>query len=110
MRERHPDGVDALLDVVSYAPEDFEANAGALRQGGRGASMIGAAGDGPGRFNIMSSEDPARTERLRQLLDEGNLRVPIEDTYTLDRAGEALGALANAHTQGKRSIRVASSY
>ena len=38
VRERHPDGVDALLDLVSYAPEGFDVYAAALKPGGRGAS------------------------------------------------------------------------
>jgi NADPH:quinone reductase-like Zn-dependent oxidoreductase len=46
-------------------------------------------------------------ERLGRLLEDGTLRVPIQDTYNLDQAGEALGALATAHTQGKHAIRVA---
>jgi NADPH:quinone reductase-like Zn-dependent oxidoreductase len=46
-------------------------------------------------------------ERLGRLLEDGTLRVPIQDTYNLDQAGEALSALASAHTQGKHAIRVA---
>jgi NADPH:quinone reductase len=46
VRERYADGVDALLDLVSYAPGAFD---GALKDGARVASPNGAAGDGPGR-------------------------------------------------------------
>jgi hypothetical protein len=35
-------------------------------------------------------------ERLGRLLADGTLRVPIQDTYNLDQAGDALGALASA--------------
>jgi NADPH:quinone reductase-like Zn-dependent oxidoreductase len=45
VREAHPDGVDAVLDVVSQAPDDS-----LLREGGRLASPLGAAGEAPGRF------------------------------------------------------------
>jgi NADPH:quinone reductase len=42
VRERFPDGVDALLDLVSFTPD-----ASVLKEGGRLASPLGAAGEGP---------------------------------------------------------------
>jgi NADPH2:quinone reductase len=107
VRERHPDGVDALLDTASFTPDDFEAHAAALREGGRGASPVSAAGDGPGRANVMGSSDPANVGRLAGLLGEGGLRAPIQRTFGLDAAGEALAALAGEHTQGKLAITIA---
>jgi NADPH2:quinone reductase len=109
VRERHPDGVDALLDVVSYTPDALDAYAVALKPGGRAASPNSAAGDGPGRTNVMASPTPENLERLAQLLAAGTLRVPIQDTYRLDHAGEALQALGTTHTQGKLAIQIASS-
>ena len=44
---------------------------------------------------------------MGRLLEAGTLRVPIQDTYSLDQAGEAVRALSTAHTQGKHAIRVA---
>jgi NADPH:quinone reductase-like Zn-dependent oxidoreductase len=46
-------------------------------------------------------------QRLARLLEAGTLRVPIQQTYEFDQAGEALRALSTEHTQGKRAIRVA---
>jgi NADPH:quinone reductase-like Zn-dependent oxidoreductase len=107
VRELHPDGVDALLDVVSYSPEEFEAYAAALKPGGRAASPIGAAGDGPGRSNVGGVPTPANIERLAALLEAGSLRVPIQAAYALEQAPDALQALGATHTQGKLGIRVA---
>jgi NADPH2:quinone reductase len=104
VRERHPDGVNALLDLVSYEPGAFDA---ALKDGARVASPNGAAGDGPGRTNVMAIPSPENLDRVAQLLDGGTLKVPIQDTYGLDRAGEALQALGTSHTQGKLAIRIA---
>ena len=42
VRGPHPDGVDAILDVVSQTPDTS-----ILKEGGRLASPLGAAGDGP---------------------------------------------------------------
>jgi NADPH:quinone reductase len=104
--ERHPGGVDALLDLVSYAPDNFEAYAAALKPGGRGASSVGAAGDGPGRTNVMAVPSPENLERLAQLLDAGVLRVLIQKSCPLEQAGDALEELGATHTQGKLGIRV----
>jgi NADPH:quinone reductase len=106
VRERYPEGVDALLDLVSYAPEDFDAYAAVLNPGGRGASPNGAAGDGPKRTNLMAVPSQENLERLGQLLEADALRVPIQGTYSLDQAGEALQTFGTAHTQGKLGVQV----
>ncbi len=95
---------DALLDLVSYAPGAFDA---ALKDGGRVASPLGAAGDGPGRVNVMATPTRENLERLAQLLSDGTLRVPIQITYGLAQAPDALAALASTHTQGKLAIHIA---
>ena len=101
-RDARPDGVDAILDVVSFTPDTSP-----LKEGGRLASPLGAAGEGPGRFNVMAEPAPANLQRLAELLDSGALRVPIQHTYRLEEADEALQALATSHTQGKLSLTIA---
>ncbi len=103
VHERFPDGVDALLDLISFTPD-----ASMLKDGGRLVSPLGAAGDGPGRVNVMASGTTENLERLAALLDGGALRVHIQDTYPLERAGSALESLTGTHTQGKLAIAVAS--
>lgn len=107
VHERYPEGIEALLDLVSYAPEGFDTHAEVLKDDGRGASPLSAAGEGSERHNIMAMPTQDNLERLGRMLEEGTLRVPIQDTYSLDQAGEALGALGTAHTQGKHAILVA---
>ncbi len=102
VRASHPDGVDAVLDVVSPEPDTS-----LLSEGGRLASTIGAAGDGPGRFNVVAQPTPAGLLRLAELLDSGTLQVSLQRSYELDRAGEALEALPTTHTQGKLSVTIA---
>ena len=101
VRESHPDGVDAILDAVSSDPDTS-----LLKEGGRLASPLGAAGEGPGRFNVMADPTPANLTRLAELLDTGALRVPIQRSYALEQAGEALAALPTTHTQGKLSLTI----
>ncbi len=102
VREQHPEGVDALLDLVSSSPD-----ASVLKEGGRLASPLGAAGEGPGRTNLMATPTTTNLERLARLLDAGTLRVPIQHTYSLEQAGTALKALPSTHTQGKLAITIA---
>jgi NADPH2:quinone reductase len=101
--ERYPDGVDALLDLVNYAPGTYDA---ALKPGARVASPTGAAGEGPGRTNLMAAPSPQNLRRLGALLTDGTLRIPVQATYELAQAPEALAALAGDHTQGKLAIQV----
>jgi NADPH2:quinone reductase len=106
VHERYPEGIEALLDLVSYAPEGFDTHAEVLKDDGRGASPLSAAGEGSGRHNVGAMPTAENLERLAQLLEAGALRVPIQQTYELDQAGEALQALGTTHTQGKLAIQV----
>ena len=102
-RERYPDGVDALLDNVSFAAGAYDA---ALKDGARVASPNNAAGEGHGHTNVMSVPTPENLERLARLLDTGTLKVHIQRTYPLDDAAAAMNALATTHTQGKIAIQI----
>ena len=106
-RELEDGGVAALLDTVSRSPEEFEVYAAALADGGRAASPVRAAGQGPGRHNVGGSTEGGALEELARLLEEGALRVPIQRTYPLEEAGTALADLLGKHTQGKLAIAVA---
>ncbi len=103
VRDLVPDGVDALLDLVNYAPGTYDA---ALKPDARVASPTGAAGEGPGRTNVMSAPTAENLKRLGALLADGTLRIPVAATYQLAQAPEALAALAGEHTQGKLAIEV----
>jgi NADPH:quinone reductase len=103
VRERHPDGVDAIVDLVNYAPGSYDA---ALKDGGRVSSATNAAGDGPGRANVVTAPSPEILGRIAQHLADGTLKVPIQQTYDLAQAPDALQALGANHTQGKLALRV----
>ena len=103
VRECFPDGVDALLDLVNYAPGTYDA---ALKDDARVASPTGAAGEGPGRTMVMAAPTAENLRRLGALPADGTLRIPVQGTYPLAQAPEALAALAGQHTQGKLVIEV----
>ena len=107
VRERRPDGVDALADFASPSPDQLNAYAAVVREGGRIASSAGAAGEGPGRTNVMAVPAAATLDRLARLLADGTLRVPVQASYPLAQVDQALKALGGQHTQGKVAITVA---
>jgi NADPH:quinone reductase len=107
VHERYPEGIEALLDLVSYAPEGFDTHAEVLHDDGRGASSLSATGEGSERHNVMAMPTQEHLQRLARELEARTLKVNIQQTYEFDQAGEALRALSTEHTQGKRVIRVA---
>jgi len=107
VHERYPEGIEALLDLVSYAPEGFDTHAELLKDDGRGASPLSAAGEGSERHNVGAVPSQENLQRLARLLEARTLWVPVQRTYKLEQAGEGLRVLATEHTQGKWAIRVA---
>ena len=91
------------MDLVNYAPD---VPTSLLKDGGRAASPTGAAGEGPGRTMVMAAPTPVNLQRLAGLLADGTLLVPIQATYDLAQAPDALAALGTTHTQGKLAIRI----
>ena len=105
-RELESGGVAALIDSVHYSRDEVQTYEPALAEGGRVASPIRAAGEGPGRHNIGGSTENGALERLARLLT-GGLTVPIQRTYPLEQAGEALADLQAKHIQGKLAVEIA---
>jgi NADPH:quinone reductase-like Zn-dependent oxidoreductase len=111
VRERYPDGVDALVDVVKHG-DGFAANAELVRSGGRAASTLGAADvealakRGVAATNVVALPDPSVLARLAEIADAGELTVTIQDEYRLEAAEDALRAFADAGTRGKIALAV----
>ena len=104
VRGRYPGGVDALLDNVSFAPGAYD---GALKDGARVASPNNAAGQGPGRINLMAAPTGENLKRLAKVPDRGIVKVPIHQKYAFAVAAAAMNALATAHTRGKLALQIA---
>jgi hypothetical protein len=68
--------------------------------------LAGSSGSTAPSFLSSTIERPA-ARRAAARFSGRTLKVPIQDSYDLDRAGEALQALGTTHTQGKLAIRVA---
>jgi NADPH:quinone reductase-like Zn-dependent oxidoreductase len=108
----HGEGVDALLDLVSFDPDSFGKLARAVRRGGKVASTAGGATaealEAAGLTGHVIFANPNR-ETLAALLVEverGALRIDVEQVLRLDEAAQGLDTLANGHVRGKLVIAI----
>src|SRR5438128_4614588 len=103
VRERHLDGIDALIDLVNQA-DGLVPLADLVRDGGRVASSLGAAdADGlAGRnitaTNVMASTDATVIARLAELVADGELKPVVDAVLPLDETPAAI----TRFTAGKR--------
>jgi NADPH2:quinone reductase len=103
VRKRHPDGVNALIDLVNQA-DGFASLADLVRDGGRAASSLGAADeDGlAGRnitaTNVMASAAASMMARLAEHVAGGEVKPAIEAALPLDETPAAI----EQFTAGKR--------
>ena len=107
VRERWPDGVDALIDMVNRDGEVFAGMAGLVRPGGVAVSIVGAAGEASSIGDVRVGNVGADLEQLRGLAGHvaaGRVRVPVQRTYVLEEADRALRDFAGEHTLGKLVI------
>jgi NADPH2:quinone reductase len=107
IRERYPDGIDAVIDAVNRDPDSFSALAGVVRDGGRATSVVGGAGESSQIGGVSVSNaggNPAHLPTLAGLVVQEKVRVAIRRTYELADAARALQDFANEHTLGKLVI------
>ena len=108
--DRYPDGVQGLIDAVSR-DEAFRQITTMLAAGGRVATTLGAAtADALAdrdveATNIHGSPTEAKLSELAAQVADGRLQVPIQRTYPLDRAAEAIDIFQHG-TRGKLVVTV----
>jgi NADPH:quinone reductase len=110
LRQRYPDGIDAVIEAVSRGHDAFVELAGAVRSGGRAASVVGGAGEllKVGDVSVSNAgADGAHLAPLADLVVQGKLRVAIRRSYPLDDAAQSLSDFKEQHTLGKLVITVA---
>jgi NADPH:quinone reductase len=107
---RYPDGVHGLIDLVNRG-DALTALSQVVHGGGRVASLLGAADadqlatrDITG-INVNATPTTEKLRLLGELATSEALRVPIQDVYELDQAGEALEAFQRG-TRGKIVVKV----
>jgi NADPH2:quinone reductase len=111
----HPDGVDAVLDLVNGA-KAIGRDAEVLKAGGGVLSTIRAADEKwfAGRqitaYNINAKLNPAETslglDQVARMLADGKITARISTTVELDGAAEILDKLRHGGVKGKAVIHV----
>ena len=90
------DGVDAVLDCVGKRVLHATAELGSTR-----IRVSSIADAGPGITTLFARLDSAILARLVEMVDAGELSVPIAATYPLAQAAAAQTALKQPHPPGK---------
>jgi NADPH:quinone reductase-like Zn-dependent oxidoreductase len=108
VRSRYRDGVDALLECVGG--ENFDRSVRCVRPGGRAVGIVGeppgGAPDGVTVTAIFGRPSATRLAELARLVDAGELRVEIQDTYPLAAAAGAHTELEAGHMRGKLVLTI----
>jgi NADPH:quinone reductase-like Zn-dependent oxidoreductase len=115
LRAHHPDGVDAVLDLIS-GPDAIRRDAEVIRHGGRLVSTIFAADEGwfaerqITAHNHASNENPLISPQglatVAQMLADGTITARIRSTVELAAAGQVLDDLRRGGLRGKAVIRL----
>ena len=115
LRATHPDGVDAVLDLVS-GPDAIRGDAEFIKPGGRLVSTVFAADEGwfadrqITAYNSASSANPLLSPqgltKVAQLLAAGTITARVRATADLDGAGQILDKLRDGGLRGKAVIRL----
>lgn len=106
VRSEHPDGIDAIIDVVS-SRDTLNRFAELLRPGGRLVSTIhnadvdslSKAGLCPTNIDVFKSR--MGMDEVASTVSDFNISIPIARTYPLAAAADALTAVKDGHTLGK---------
>lgn len=112
VRERHPEGVDALIDLVNRDGEALAKVAELVKDGGRVATTMGSAdveglaGRDVAATNVFAQADPAQFARLLEVAGEGSLTVPVTRTFSLGDLHEGLELLGTGQARGKYVVKL----
>jgi NADPH:quinone reductase-like Zn-dependent oxidoreductase len=115
LRAAHPDGVDAVLDLVN-GPDAIRRDAEVIRPAGHLVSTIFAADEGwfaqrqITAHNHASSANPLISPQglvtVAQMLADGTITARIRSTAGLDAAGQILDEFRHGGLRGKAVIRL----
>ena len=109
VRASHRDGIDALIDLVSYTPDAFaDLRGGAQAKAGAPPSPLPpASAKAPGRHAIMAAPDPTARWTASRSSSTPALCASRSSTAIAWRAPPRRSAPSPAtHTQGKLAITI----
>ncbi len=112
LKGSHPSGIDAVIDLVSDRAA-LGRMADVLRPGGRlvssvhGADEEALAARGLSGTNIDVLGSTEGLDEVTRFVDQGGVTIPLERTYPLESAGDALAAVKAGRVRGKIVLTVA---
>jgi NADPH:quinone reductase-like Zn-dependent oxidoreductase len=107
VRARFPDGIDALVDLVSRDMSSLDELVELVRPRGSIVSTTHAAAIDALRVrgfratNIFFRPDAELIGRVTKAIDDGDLPPPAVRTFSMDHLDEALAELRGGHVHGK---------
>ena len=107
IRDRHPDGVDLLVDNVSA--ESFSVHAALVRKGGIALGTHEPNPEAPEGVTgqlVASWERPASFAAVVKLIDDGVLNLRIRRRFSLSEAEQALEHLRGKHGRGAVLVEI----
>ncbi|WP_411286128.1 NADP-dependent oxidoreductase [Lapillicoccus sp.] len=103
VRELAPDGVDVVTDFVGGV---LDVTRAVLRAGGRHGSITQPEVSEAGGLYLWVRPDAAGLRALADLADEGELTVPVAQTFSLANAADAFRLSQTGHVRGKVIVEV----
>lgn len=109
VREEYPDGVDALVDLVSRTRDDFAARAALVHDGGVALSSLHQEDPAraPKGVEVLGFEMSPRSELLASLaqdVDSGRLRIAVDAEVPLAQGAAAVARSRAGGARGKTLI------
>lgn len=102
VRDVYPNGVDALVDLVSTDPDAFAAHTALVRDGGVAVTTRGVAGPpGVARVDFRLAPTADLLESLAAGAVRGELAVPVDAELPLEKAPQALAQNRTGGARGK---------
>lgn len=103
VRALAPEGVDVVVDYVGGV---LDTTLAVLREGGRHASIADPSVMEAGGQWMWVRPDGPGLEALATLADAGQLKVPVAESFPLERLADAFELSRTGHAHGKIVIRV----
>lgn len=102
VKDLFPEGVDLIFDCTSG--ESLQQSLKCLKDSGKLVSILNQGDDLDPKIDhefVFVEPNSLQLEHLRQLVENGKVRVKVSHTYSLEKADKALEQIQTLHTTGK---------
>ncbi|RBL90589.1 NADP-dependent oxidoreductase [Chitinophaga flava] len=109
VKSKFPEGIDGLIDMISDKA-GFEKNLDLVKSGGGAFTTVFVADDEVLKAknlhggNFETEGSPAALDKLSRLIDQGQIKVPVENKIRLEEVPDAISASRQGKAKGKTVI------